>query len=147
MLYIISIVKNNPKIVIDTNVFISSLKSRKGASYKLLFETSRGKYEQCISPALILEYESIAKREKLKLTFKQIDEIINMICSLSRKCEIYFLWRPFLKDPKDDFVLELAIESMSEYIITYNVNDFKGISKFGIKVITPKEFLHLIGEI
>jgi len=57
------------------------------------------------------------------------------------------LWRPFLRDAKDDFVLELAIESNSKYIITYKVKDFKGIDEFGIKAITPKEFLNIIGEI
>ena len=57
------------RIVIDTNVFISALKSKKGASYKLLFETSREKYEQCISPALVFEYESAAKRENLTINF------------------------------------------------------------------------------
>ena len=70
-----------------------------------------------------------------------------MICELSFKCEIFFLWRPFLKDPKDDFILELAIESKSEFIITYNKSDFKGIEKFGISALTPKEFLKLIGEL
>ncbi|MEA1927181.1 MAG: DNA-binding protein, partial [Candidatus Auribacterota bacterium] len=69
------------------------------------------------------------------------------ICEWSNKCQIFYLWRPFLKDPKDDFVLELAIESQSEFIVTYNVNDFKGVEKFGIKVATPKEFLKMIGEI
>ena len=135
------------RIVIDTNVFISALKSKKGASYKLLFETSREKYEQCISPALIFEYESVAKRKNMKINFEKINDIIDMICLHSKKCEIYFLWRPFLKDPKDDFLLELAIESKSKFIITYNIKDFKGVSKFGIKVITPKKYLQLIGEI
>ena len=137
------------KIVIDTNVFITSLKSNMGASYKLLFEVSKKKYEQNISPALLFEYESVAKRGSLNLvlTDLQIDSILDMICNWSTKCQIFFLWRPFLKDPKDDFVLELAIESASEFIITYNIKDFKGIEKFGIKAITPKDFLKLIGEI
>jgi len=135
------------RIVIDTNVFLSALKSKRGASYKLLFETSREKYEQCISPALIFEYESVAKRENLKINFEQIDDVIDMICLRSKKCEIYFLWRPFLKDPKDDFILELAIESKSDFIITYNIKDFEGVTQFGINVITPKEFLEIIGEI
>jgi putative PIN family toxin of toxin-antitoxin system len=138
---------NKDKIVIDTNVFISALKSKKGASYKLLFETSRKKYEQCISPALIFEYESVAKRENLKINFEHIDDIIDMICLLSKKCEIYYLWRPFLKDPKDDLILELAIESNSNFIITYNIKDFEGVSQFGINVINPKEYLQIIGEI
>ena len=135
------------RIVIDTNVFISALRSQKGASYKLLFETSRRKYEQCISPALIFEYESAAKRQNLKINIEQIDAIIDMICLRSKKCELYFLWRPFLKDPKDDFILELAIESESEFIVTYNIKDFEGVFQFGINVVNPKEFLKIIGEI
>ena len=55
-----------------------------------------------------------------------------MICYQSTKCEIFFLWRPFLKDAKDDFILELAIESQSEFIVTYNKSDFIGVDKFGI---------------
>ncbi|MEW6619658.1 MAG: putative toxin-antitoxin system toxin component, PIN family [bacterium] len=132
------------KVVIDTNVFVAALLSKRGASYKLLFEISRDKFEQNISTPLIFEYESVAKRET-KLTNEQIDAIIDMICNISNKCKIFFLWRPYLKDIKDDMVLELAIESQSEYIITYNKKDFKGIGKFGIQVLTPKEFLEKIG--
>ena len=141
--------KKKYKIVIDTNVFISALRSRKGASFKLLFDTSREKYIQNVSPSLIFEYESVAKRSSsgIILSESEIDIILDMICNLSNKCEIYFLWRPYLKDPKDDFILELAVESESEYIITYNKSDFKGVEKFGVKAITPKEFLKKIGEI
>ena len=137
------------RIVVDTNVFISSLKSKKGASYKLLYQVSRQKFEQSISPTLIFEYESVAKRESqnIPLTSKNIDTIIDMICEWSIKCEVFFLWRPVLRDPKDDFILELAIESRSEFIITYNKKDFIGIEKFGIKALTPKEFLKQIGEL
>ena len=60
---------------------------------------------------------------------------------------IFFLWRPFLKDPKDDMVLELAVEAEVEYIVTHNLKDFHGAEHFGIKAITPKEFLRKIGEI
>ncbi len=141
--------KKKYKIVIDTNVFIAALKSRRGASFKLLFEVSQVKYEQNISPTLIFEYESVAKRksQNILLNDRQIDDILDMICYQSTKCEIFFLWRPFLKDAQDDFILELAIESQSEFIVTYNKSDFIGVEKFGIKVITPKEFLKLIGEI
>lgn len=137
------------KIVIDTNVFISALKSKKGASFKLLFAASREKFEQNVSPSLVFEYESVAKRNSSEITLNEseIDTILDMICQRSNKCQIYFLWRPYLKDPRDDFILELAVESQSDFIITYNKNDFKGIDKFGVKTLTPKEFLKIIGEI
>jgi len=69
------------------------------------------------------------------------------LCQVALRREIFFLWRPFLKDPKDDLVLELAVESECEFIITYNRRDFAGTEKFGIKVLTPKEFLKKLGEI
>ena len=59
--------------------------------------------------------------------------------------KIFFLWRPFLKDPKDDLVLEVAVESQSEYIITFNTKDFKGCDKFGIAVVTPQEYITMRG--
>ncbi len=141
--------KKKYKIVVDTNVFISALKSKRGASFKLFFDTPKEKFENNISPSLIFEYESIAKRDSgnIMLSDNEIDSILDMICKWSNKCEIYFLWRPYLKDPKDDFILELAVESQSDFIITYNENDFKGIEKFGLKVLNPKEFLKKIGEI
>jgi len=42
-------------------------------------------------------------------------------------------------------ILELAVESESDIIITFNKNDFEGVNKFGIKVFTPKEFFRIIG--
>jgi putative PIN family toxin of toxin-antitoxin system len=137
------------RVVIDTNVFISALRSRRGASYKLLFETERSKFVPNISTPLVLEYESVAKRElkNLTLTSEQVDAILDMICRTSAECTVSFRWRPYLKDPGDDFILELAVQSQSEYVITYNKGDFAGIEDFGISLLTPKEFLELIGEI
>lgn len=137
------------RIVIDTNVFISALRSTRGASYKLLFETDRALFVQNISTPLVLEYESVAKRElpKLTLTVEHIDAVLDMICKHSHACSVSFRWRPQLKDPGDDFILELAVQSQSEYIVTYNKADFAGVEDFGIALLTPKEFLQLLGEI
>jgi putative PIN family toxin of toxin-antitoxin system len=137
------------RIVIDTNVLISALRSKRGASYKLLFETERHLFLQSVSTALILEYESVAKRElpKLTVTSEDVDAILNLICKNSEACTISFRWRPHLKDPGDDFILELAVQSQSKYIVTYNKTDFAGVDEFGIALVTPKEFLQIIGEI
>jgi putative PIN family toxin of toxin-antitoxin system len=136
-------------IVVDTNVFISALRSRRGASYRLLFETDRGKFVQNISTPLVLEYESAAKRMTSghALSDEQIDAILDMICRVSQECEVSFRWRPYLRDPKDDFVLELAVASRSDYIVTYNHRDFRGAEDFGVAVVTPKQLLQELGEI
>jgi len=96
-----------------------------------------------VSVPLFIEYESVAKRAGLvaNLTKKDIEEILNYFLSKSNIHEIFYLWRPFLKDQKDDLVLEVAVKSQSKYIITFNKKDFKGSEKFGIKVLTPYEFL------
>ena len=96
-----------------------------------------------------MEYEDVLKREALGLPLSEadIDDILDYLCLVGEKRQIHFLWRPYLKDPKDDMVLELAFESGSEYILTYNKKDFREIEKLGIKARTPKEFLQMIGEI
>ncbi len=75
------------------------------------------------------------------LTNNDINAVLDYLLSKSSIREIFYLWRPCLKDPKDDLVLEVAVESQSEYIITFNKKDFKGIDKFGLKAVTPQEFM------
>jgi len=131
------------KIVIDTNVIVSALKSRNGFSFKLLSIIDDARIKIAVSVPLILEYEDAVKRNKLKmkLSKEDVDAILDYICLVSEKRKIFYLWRPYLKDPKDDMVLELAVESESDYIISFNKKDFIGIDKFNLQVITPKEFL------
>jgi len=137
-----------PRIVMDTNVLVSAIRSNKGASYKFLTMVDSGKYELQISVPLLLEYEEAAKRSTgIALSETEINDILDYICAMSNKREIFYLWRPMLKDPKDDFVLELAVESESAFIITYNKQDFGKAERFGIRVATPKEFLEEIGVI
>jgi len=142
-------IMNIYKIVIDTNVIVSALKSRNGYSFKLLSIIDDERLHISISVPLILEYEDAIKREKTKigLNHDDIDSILDYLCHVGKKREIYYLWRPFLKDPKDDMILELAVESESDTIITFNKDDFKGVDKFGIQVLTPKEFFRKIGDI
>ena len=137
-----------PRIVIDTNVLISALGSKNGASFKLLTLLGRDKYVVSISVPLVPEYEAAAKliSKKLKLKHSDIDDILDYLCSVSEHRKIHFLWRPVLRDPSDDMVLELAVESDSDYILTYNKADFGGSERFGVEVIDPKEFLQKIGE-
>lgn len=136
------------KIIIDTNVFISALESRRGASFKLLSLIDENKFKICISVPLIFEYDDVAKRNQmLKVSHKQIDDIIDYLCKVGEKIEIFYLWRPVLSDPKDDFMLELAVNASADYIITFNKKDFmKGKEKFNINAITPQKFLKIIGE-
>ena len=96
-----------------------------------------------ISVPLFIEYESVAKRENLvkNLSEKDIEVILDYFLSKSKIQQIFYLWRPILKDPKDDLVLELAVKSQSKYIITFNKKDFIGCENFGVVAVTPYEFM------
>ena len=79
--------------------------------------------------------------QRAGLSVQEIEATLNWFCLKSEHQKIYFLWRPCLPDPKDDHLLELAVASRTEFIITHNIKDFKGAEKFNVKPITPKEFL------
>src|SRR5215207_4638343 len=86
-------------VVIDTNIFISALMSRRGASFKLLMLVGQGKFEISLSVPLVLEYEDVAKRfigEKISLTEAAVDDIIDYLCSVCQQQAVYYLWRPQL---------------------------------------------------
>lgn len=134
------------QIVLDTNVIISALRSRKGASYKLLMLVDRANFEINLSVSVLLEYEDVTKRllGQISLTETELDDILDYLCGLANLRDVFYLWRPFLKDPKDDMILELAVSAQCEAIVTYNQKDFVDIEQFGIEVMTPKEFLQRI---
>jgi putative PIN family toxin of toxin-antitoxin system len=136
-----------PGIVIDTNVFVAALRSRQGASYRLLTLIDSGLFAANISVPLILEYEEVAKRMvgRIGLTAEDIDDILDYICRVAKRRTVFYLWRPLLRDPQDDMILELAVVGNCSYIITYNQRDFQGAERFGIRVATPKAFLQGIG--
>jgi predicted nucleic acid-binding protein len=102
-----------------------------------------------LSVPLFLEYEDVIKRPDsgVNLSDGDLDDILDFICARANLREIFYLWRPVLPDPKDDFILELAVESACDFIVTLNVRDFAGAEKFGIEVVTPQEFLRRLGEI
>jgi putative PIN family toxin of toxin-antitoxin system len=135
------------RIVLDTNVFISALRSSQGASNQLVLMSGGSRFEIALSVPLVVEYEDVAKRltTETALSLQDVDDIIDYLCSVAHRQEIHFLWRPFLKDPKDDHVLELAVEAGCEAIVTHNVRDFAGSGQFGIEVLTPAQFLDRIG--
>jgi putative PIN family toxin of toxin-antitoxin system len=136
------------QIVLDSNVVISALRSRQGASYKLVMLVGRANFAINLSVPLFLEYEDAAKRllGQIPLAEGDIDDILDYLGRMANRQKVYFLWHPFLKDPKDDMVLELAVAARCEAIISYNRRDFAGVEQFGVRVITPQEFLRELGE-
>lgn len=135
------------RVVIDTNVLVAGLRSSRGASFRVLQEVGRGGFEIALSVPLVLEYEDVLKREAetLGILGEDVDILVQYWCSVAHLQEIHFLWRPVLKDPKDDHVLELAVAAGSRWIVTHNTRDFALSGAWGVDAIRPGEFLRRIG--
>ena len=137
------------KVVIDTSIWISALISRECGARDVLRLVFLDKLSPQISEPLFKEYESVMKREKIQtLTVLTKDEQQELFEAFLSKCiwnDIYYTWRPNLKDENDNFLVELAVASGAEAIITYNTKDFKNSELlFDHIVITPEEFIRRI---
>ncbi|MCH8557961.1 MAG: putative toxin-antitoxin system toxin component, PIN family [Balneolia bacterium] len=137
------------QIILDTNVLYSALRSRNGAAFLLLSLLPSEKFTLNVSVPLILEYEDVLKRSKNELSFTtiELDQLLDNLCAMANRHDVFYLWRPFLNDPGDDLILELAIKANCSYIVTYNKQDFAGVDSFGINIVDAREFLEITGEL
>jgi putative PIN family toxin of toxin-antitoxin system len=132
--------------VLDTNVLVSAVRSSLGASYQLLKHIKADSFQPIISVPLVLEYEDVLSRSELhSLSDKDIRVLLDFIAFKAKHQQIDYLWRPFLPDPKDNMVLEVAFNGAAKCIVTHNLRDFKGCEKLGITAITPSDFLKTLG--
>jgi predicted nucleic acid-binding protein len=128
--------------VLDTNVVVAALRSRRGASFRVLSEIGRGRFEFVLSVPLLVEYEdALARARPPEIGLGDISAFLDYLCSEAHLQKIFFLWRPHLPDPKDDMVLEAAVAGNCEAIVTHNRRHFEGVATFGVKILTPFEFL------
>ena len=110
------------QIVIDTNVLVTAVRSNRGASFALLDRLGDSCWRPNVSTALVLEYESALKREFVRQGRNPAlaDDLLNVVLEVANRRAVFFRWQPFLPDPQDDFVLELAVASGARFIVTYN---------------------------
>lgn len=133
------------RVVLDTNILISAMRSNRGPAFRLLSLVGTGRFEICVSVALVLEYEAILRRVT-SLEEAEIAALLDFLCAVARRQRIFYLWRPCLRDPQDDMVLELAVASRSSTIVTSNLRDFTAAERFGVAIREPAEFLRELGD-
>jgi putative PIN family toxin of toxin-antitoxin system len=138
-----------PRIVLDTNVVVAGLRSSLGASSRVLSLVGTGQFVHAVSVALLFEYESAVVRPEAGVRLRRavVDDVLDYLCSTAERQRIYFLWRPMLPDPSDDLVLEVAAHAQCDRIVTFNVRDFRGSERFGIRALTPAVFLRSLEEL
>lgn len=137
-----------PIVVLDTCILVAALRSNRGASHQILRALWSDQFDVALSVPLLLEYEAVLSRDSIGISLDEqgVGTLLDYICSIGKPHEIHFMWRPVLKDPSDEFVLELAVKANCQYIVTHNVKDFVGAEKFALDVIRPGAFLLALGE-
>ena len=133
--------------VLDTSVLVTGLRSNRGASFQILRAVGAGDIRIAVSVALVLEYESVILRPGLVpgFTADEHRRIVDGLCQLADHQQVFFAWRPFLPDPDDDLVLELAVAASAKFVITHNIRDLRGSESMGVRAITPATTLNMIG--
>ena len=95
---------------------------------------------------LFLEYEDVLKRPGHRLAHglatEAIEEFLAELAGLVEPVEVHFQWRPQVKDPSDEMVLEGAINGQAAAFVTYNLGDFELAGhRFGIPIVRPADLL------
>jgi len=137
-----------PTLILDTSVVIAGLRSSLGASHALLGNVGSGRFSMGLTAPLVLEYEAVCVRslDALGLTDDDVRELLDYFCRVGKLAAVRFRVRPSVADPDDELVLEAAIATASEWIVTHNVRDMEvGAARYGIEVIRPGEALRRLG--
>ena len=135
------------RVVIDTCVWVSAVRSRRGASFALLSEIPHRRFQFGISVPLFLEYKAklfeVVEKAQSPLSLKQIDSILSALAFYCSEVPIFYQLRPNLKDENDNMVFECAANFGASKIITHNVKDFVTgeLTAYEIEIMTPGDFI------
>lgn len=135
------------RVILDTSVLVAASRSRDGASFKLLSMLPSRDFEIALTIALYTEWQAVLTRQEHLppgATVESALAFLRYLASISHLQDVHFLWRPFLHDPDDDMVLECAVASGSQYIVTHNIKDFRRSPELKVQAITPGRFLNIL---
>ena len=132
------------RLVLDTDVVVSAFRSDQGASRQLLLAALDRKVVVLVSVPLMLEYEDVLKRPEhlaaIGVSWEDVDTVLSAMAAVIEPVRLQFLWRPQLKDPGDEMVLETAVNGQADRLVTFNLRHLgRAASKFGITAYPPGE--------
>ena len=135
------------KIVVDTSVFISSLIGPSGPSREVVRRSLQGKFFPLMGTTLFCEYESVIGRDSIltqcPLSQAEILALTQAFMSVCYWIDIFYLWRPNLKDEGDNHLIELAIAGNADVLVTNNLKDFRNAEPSfpHLKILSPTELI------
>jgi len=139
------------KVVLDTDVIVAAMRSPSGASTAILRAARQGRITLLVSVPLAMEYEAVCSEAEHRLAAglseREVEIFLDAVVAMAEPVETHFLWRPQLRDPGDEMVLEAAVNGRADLLITFNVRDFGPVpSRFGIKVMIPRDAIERIRQ-
>lgn len=139
------------RVVLDTDVLVSAIRSERGASRLLLRDAFRKRYRLLASVPLMLEYEAVLTRtqhlQASDLSSGNIQELLDAVAAVAEPVRLAFLWRPVLPDPDDDMVLETAINGRADMLVTLNGRHFRAATRsFAVEVVAPGDAVRWFRE-
>ncbi|MGQ0675331.1 MAG: putative toxin-antitoxin system toxin component, PIN family [Rhodospirillales bacterium] len=137
------------RLVLDTDVVVAAMRSPTGASAALLMAATARRTTLVMSVPLVVEYESVCRLAEHRLAAglneRQVDVFLDGLAAIAEPVEAHFLWRPRLRDPGDEMVLEAAVNGRANAIVTFNTRDFGTAPlEFGVAVWKPSQALKRI---
>jgi len=133
----------------DTDAVVAAMRSPSGASAAILRAVRQDKATLLLTVPLAVEYEAVCSKNEHRLAAglseRQVDIFLDAVIAMAVPVETHFLWRPQLRDPNDEMVLEAAVNGRADVLVTFNQRDFGSIpDRFGVEALLPREVIRRI---
>ena len=134
------------RLVLDTDAVVAAMRSPRGASAGIILAARQQQVRLLVSVPLALEYESVCRKAEHRLAAglsdRQVEIFLDVVIAMAEPVETHFLWRPQLRDPNDEMVLEAAVNGRADAIVTFNRRDFGSApERFGVEILLPRDAL------
>jgi len=139
------------RAVLDANVLISSLISRKGAPGQILDAWLQGQFQICVSTAILNEMSRVLKYPRIaeRLGPDDADRTMYYLSALAEWVDVKSELAVLTRDPSDNAYLACALGGGVDYLVTGNISHFAeaGETYHEVRIISPRSFLEILEKL
>lgn len=138
-----NVISFNVRLVLDTDAVIAAMRSPTGASAAIVRAARQGRVQLLLTVPLAMEYEAVCRRPEhgleAGLSNLEVEIFVDAVIAMAEPVPTHFLWRPQLRDPNDEMVLEAAVNGRADALVTFNLRDYGNAAEFGVGILLPRE--------